>query len=147
MPLKVLAAILGTTWAWAVTGFAAGWLAGRIWAGPLAGMICLLIADLSYYWVHKTSGYTSGFDSGGLLYLGMLVVPAGVGMGLLGSLAAQRRWWSLPAGLAAPAAIVIMAAPAGSADIQPWPPILTWIIAAAATVLIVTAWAARSRAS
>jgi len=143
LPLQILAAVLGTTWAWAVTAFVAGWIAGRIWAGPLAGVVALLIADGTYYWADKVSGYSGGFDGQGMLYWGLLAIPCGLGMGLLGSLASQPRWWSLAPGLAAPAAIMILASPTGTADIQPWPSVVTYALAAIAGALIVGVWVYR----
>lgn len=143
LPLQVLAAVLGTTWAWSITAFLAGWLARRIWAGPVAGMICLLIADLTYYFADRTSGYAGGLDRGGLLYWGLLAIPCGLGMGLLGALAAQRRWWSLAPSLAGPVIILLLATPTGTPDIQPWSTIVTNTTALILALAMAATWTHR----
>lgn len=143
LPLQILAAVLGTTWAWSIVAFVAGWITGRIWAGPLAGIAALLIADVTYYWADKASGYAGGFDRGALLYWGLLAVLAGFGMGLLGALSAQPRWWSIAPGLAAPAVILILVSPSGAADIQPWPSVVAYVLAATMGMLVVGGWVYR----
>lgn len=140
-PLEVLAAILGTPWAWAVVAFLAGFLALRIWAGPVVGVLSLLVADVTYYLSDSITGYAS-FSSPELLYWGALAVPTGLAMGLCGSLTAQRRWWCILPGVAAPVAVVVLARPSGSEHIQPWPTLLTWAAVVALGVAVVAVWVA-----
>jgi hypothetical protein len=137
--LEVLAAVLGTAWAWALTAFGAGWWARRIWAGPVVGVAALLIADVTYYLSDSLTGYAE-FSNGELLAWGILAVPTGLVMGLLGALAVQRRRWSIVPGLMGPAAVALLAARIGSDHIQPWPTVLTWTIAATLTVAVGASW-------
>lgn len=47
LPLEVLGAVLGTTWAWALAAFLVGWLIGDVRRGGLAGAAALLVADVT----------------------------------------------------------------------------------------------------
>lgn len=111
-PLEVLASVLGTPWVWAVVAFLAGFVALHTLAGPVVGVLSLLVADVTYYLSDSVTGYAS-FSSPELLYWGALAVPTGLVMGLCGSLTAQRRWWCILPGMAAPVAIVVLARPSG----------------------------------
>ncbi len=142
--LEVLAAVLGTPGAWAVTAFLAGWLAHRIWAGPVAGVAALLIADLAYYLSDSLSGYAAlSWDE--LLFWAALAVPTGLVMGLLGALAAQPVRWSILPGLAGPAVLVALARPSGSDHLQPWPVQATLATAVVLGVVVVATWLGRLR--
>ncbi|MCB0910932.1 MAG: hypothetical protein KDB60_04860 [Propionibacteriaceae bacterium] len=142
--LEVLAAVLGTPGAWAITAFIAGFLTGKIWSGPLVGVATLLIADLSYYLIDSTSGYAA-LSTDEVLYWAALAVPTGLVMGLLGALATQPHWWSILPGLAAPATLAALARSTGSGHIQPWPMQVTLAVAAALAVIILTTWSVRIR--
>lgn len=140
LALEVLAAVLGTTWAWALTAFGAAWWAQRTWAGPVVGVAALWVADLTYYLSDSLSGYAE-FSSGELIIWGMLAIPVGLGMGLLGALAAQPRPWSILPGLSGPGAVVVLASRTGSDRIQPWPAVVSWAVGAALTTAVVASWA------
>lgn len=142
-PMQVLAAALGTTWAWSFTGFVAGVIARRVWVGPLAGMLSLVVADFAYYGADKFSGYAGGMDVTEVLYWAALAVPCGLGMGLFGALAAQPHRWSLLPGLAAPVTILVLLQPSGTPDLQPWPTVLAQTTAAVTTLVVLVAWVIR----
>ena len=137
--LELLAALLGTTWAWALTAFGAAWWSGSIRTGPVVGVASLLVADVTYYLSDSLSGYAD-FSGIEVLFWALLAVPVGLLMGLLGGLAAQPRWWSIVPALAGPATVVLMAGRTGSNRIQPWPTVATWAIAAALTVTLLGMW-------
>lgn len=140
--LEVLAAVLGTPAAWAITAFVAGWLTRRVWAGPIVGVAALLLADLAYYVSDSISGYAAmSWDE--VLFWAALAVPTGLVMGLLGALAAQASWWSVLPGLAGPAALVVLARPTGSDHIQPWPTQVTLAVAVGLAVVITGVWLGR----
>ena len=54
--LELLGAVLGTTCAWILTAFGAGWWARRIGAGPVAGVVSLMVADVTYYLSDSLTG-------------------------------------------------------------------------------------------
>jgi hypothetical protein len=89
--LEVLGAVLGTPWARILTAFGAGWWARQIGAGPVAGVVSLMVADVTYYLSDSLTGY-AGFSVNELVFWAVLGVPVGLAMGLLGALTGRRQW-------------------------------------------------------
>lgn len=150
--LEVVAACLGTLWAWALAGFAMGWLARarRWWIAAPAGVVGLALAVGSYYlsdWLLGTNDRFAMNDF--LIWLGPAVV-AGLIFGSLGHWARSGSPWSTAAALAAPAVIVLLAGPSGPDHVQPWPRVVAWALVALLLVAIGLRWSgvagARGRA-
>jgi len=145
--LEVLAAVLGTPGAWALTAFAASWVAGvvcalRWWAGPLVGITALLVADAAYYFCDDISGYAQGNLIEPLSWAA-LAIPVGALMGTLGALATRPETWSILPALAGPAVLAVLARRSGSDHIQPVPLVTTYVTAAVLGVFVLASWAVR----
>ena len=137
--LEVLAAVLGTPWAWAVVAFVTGWLAVQVTAGPIVGVVSLLTADLTYYLTDHVTGYAA-FSPIEFLFWAGVAIPIGALMGLCGALTAQGSRWCIVPGLMPVVAVVAFARPSGSEHIQPWPAVLTCTAAAVLGVIAVMVW-------
>lgn len=85
------------------------------------------------------AGLNEAFAADEMLFWGALAVPTGVGMGVLGALAAQPHRWSLVPGLAAPALILLLSSlhRTGSDAIQPWPGVVATMAALVTAVVVV----------
>lgn len=138
--LELLAAIIGTAWAWALLAFILGWLSADMRLAPLMGSLALTMAAVTYYVSDFAIGLNDDFESYEMVYWVAVSLVVGPVMGLLGSYARSSRWWSLAAGLSAPAIIAITNYPAGSDHIQPWPQRVAWILAVGLTVAITFRW-------
>ena len=136
-PLEVLAAVLGTAWAWSLVAFGVGWWTRRAPAAAIAGVGALLVADLTYYISDFAFGLNDELAIAEIAFWGVLALVVGSVMGLLGALAHHPAWWSIVVGLAAPAVIAGLARHSGSEDIRPWPLLIAWGLAAALTVCLV----------
>lgn len=138
-PLEVLAAMLGSTWAWALAAFGVGWWV-RSRCAPVAGVVALVAADVTYYVCDLLGGISDRFEVESVIVWAVLAVPVGAGMGALGALAAQPRWWSLFPGLSAPVLVAVLHDARGSDHIQPWPAVLTNVLVAVLCVVVVGRW-------
>ncbi|WP_409483348.1 hypothetical protein [Arsenicicoccus dermatophilus] len=97
LPALVLGAVLGTMWAWALTAFAAGYLARRPVLGMACGVVALLTATSIYYAV-EASRSGRAFDLGTAVYWWQVAIPGGAGLGLLGAAYSRPgRWWATAA--------------------------------------------------
>lgn len=145
--LQVLAAVIGTAWAWALVAFALGWWSRTLWLAPLTGALALTLASVVYYLSDYAFGLNEKLETGEMTYWVLVSVGAGPVFGVLGHLASDSRWWSLLPGMTVPALIAIFtfSYPAGSDDIQPWPELLAWLIAATLTVALSSRWLLRQR--
>lgn len=138
--LEVLAAVIGTAWAWSLVAFALGWLAPKAWLAPVTAVLALILATVVYYLSDHAFGLNDNLETGEITYWALLSIGAGSVFGLLGNLARRPQWWSLLPRLMAPAAIVLFSYSAGSDQIQPWPQVIAWVVAAALTVALSLQW-------
>lgn len=140
--LQVLAAIIGTAWAWALVAFVLGWWAPTAWLAPVTAVLALALAAVVYYFSDHAFGLNDELETGEMAYWAVTSVGAGTVFGLLGHLARRPQLWSLLPGLVVPAVIVIFTVsyPTGSDRIQPWPQFFAWIIAAALTFAMSSRW-------
>lgn len=145
--LQVLAAVVGTAWAWALVAFALGWRAPTAWRAALTAIAALALAAVVYYLSDHALGLNEELATGEMAYWAVTSVGAGSVFGLLGFLARGPKWWSLLPGLAAPAVVTLFSYPAGSDRIQPWPEVFAWVIAAALTIAITSRWLLTQRRS
>lgn len=145
--LQVLAAVVGTAWAWALVAFALGWRAPTAWRAALTAMAALAVAAVVYYLSDHALGLNEELETGEMAYWTVTSVGAGSVFGLLGHLARGTSGWSVLPGLAAPGVIALFSYPAGSDRIQPWPELFAWAIAAALTIAITVRWLLMQRRS
>lgn len=145
--LQVLAAVVGTAWAWALVAFALGWRGPTAWRAALPPIAALALAAVVYYLSDHALGLNEELETGEMASWAVTSVGAGSVFGLLGYLARSPTWWSLLPGLAAPGVIALFSYPAGSDHLQPWPELLAWAIAAALTIAITSRWLLTQRRS
>lgn len=143
--LQVVAAVVGTAWAWALVAFALGWWAPTAQRAAATAIAALALASGVYYVSDHALGLNDQLETGELVYWAVTSVGAGSVFGLLGHLARRPRWWSLLPGLAAPGVIVVLSGPTGSDHIQPWPERLAWGMAVLLTIVLTLRWARRQR--
>ncbi|MDK0524651.1 DUF6518 family protein [Streptomyces sp. ML-6] len=82
---KVLSLLLDSGWAWAALAVAAGWLAGTLVRGALAGTLSLIAATVAYY---LTDAYVADAESA-MAYWAVAALLFGPALGAVG--AAVRR--------------------------------------------------------
>jgi peptidoglycan/LPS O-acetylase OafA/YrhL len=145
--LEVLAAVIGTAWAWALVAFGLGWWSTTRSSAALMGVLALAIAALVYYVSDHAFGLNDELETGEMAYWMAMSMGVGSVFGLLGHLARRPRWWSLLPGLTAPFLVVMVSYPAGSDHIQPWPERVAWIVAVALTIAITSRWLRMQRRS
>lgn len=147
--LELIAATLGTMWAWAVVAFLAGWCVRRPFLAAAIGVLTLLIAVVTYYTSDLLLDVNGQFDTASAMLWAIISLGAGSTFGLLGALGSRGDRWSILPALAAPGIVVVeqlVGHPTGSDQIRPWPTVIAWVIAACLLVLVVVA-AFRPRSS
>jgi peptidoglycan/LPS O-acetylase OafA/YrhL len=136
----LLAAVIGTAWAWALVAFGLGWWSTTRWSAAVTGVLALAIAAVVYYVSDHAFGLNDELETGEMAYWMAMSLGVGSVFGLLGHLARRPRWWSLLPALTAPVLVVMFSYPTGSDHIRPWPERVAWIVAVALTIAITLRW-------
>lgn len=66
--LQVLAAIIGTAWAWALVAFVLGWWAPTGWLAPVTAVLALALAAVVYYFSDHAFGLNDELETGEMAY-------------------------------------------------------------------------------
>lgn len=137
-PLEVIAAVLGTAWAWCLTAFALGWWA-RGWREALGkGVGALVVAVVVYYVCDAAWGLTDGLSLAEIGWWATVSLVVGPAWALLGRAARRVHGWpGLALGLLMPLTIVVLPRSGGSDHIHPWPDAVAWVVAAGLAVALV----------
>lgn len=139
--LQILAAALGTPWAWALVAFWVGWFARTLHRAVLGALLALWAATLAYYLTDWLGAQVDRFEWASLLVWALVSLPTAACFGTSGRLGANRAWWSLLPAAAAPGVVLLFGfEETGSLDIQPWPAIVGWAVAALMFVLVLVPW-------
>lgn len=85
--LQVVAAVVGTAWAWALVAFALGWWATSAQRSALTAIAALAVAAVVYYFSDYAFGLNDELETGEMAYWAATSVGAGSVFGLLGYLA------------------------------------------------------------
>ena len=120
--LQFVSKLLDALWAWALFPFAVGWFVRRPVASALAGAGGMLTAVVAYYVSDAALGMTAGVEVDALGLWAQIALVGAPFMALLGSLARERNFASLVAGLVAPALMihVVVERLARSAEVSMW---------------------------
>lgn len=140
--LEVLAAVIGTAWAWALVAFGVGWYASSKWCAVLLPVLALEIAVLVYYVSDFVSKANDELSTGEIEFWGLVSLAVGPAFGLAGFLARRPRRWSIVPGLAAPGVVAFFNAclVQGSDEIRPWPNVVGWVIVGALLIALALRW-------
>jgi hypothetical protein len=136
--LELLAAVLGTVWAWALLPFVVGWAVARTTTAVLAGVLALIAAVTAYYASDAVFGLDDELSTGEIAYWTALALVLAPVMAVLGRLAHQPRRWSLLPGLAPVLLIVLAGGATGPEEIQPWPRAIALCTAAVLAAALTT---------
>ena len=150
-PLEVLAAVVGTVWAWCLAAFAVGWVSPSVRRAAPTGALALVAASVVYYVSDHVFGLDDELSAYEMAYWVLISFIVGPVFGIVGFLAGRPRGWSLIPGLAAPGIVVIfgvvLSFRTGSDHIQPWPAVVTWAIVVTLSLAIAGRWILRRSAA
>jgi hypothetical protein len=130
--LEYIAAWLGTRWAWALFAFGVGWFTRDLRPAIMRAVIALWYAVLAYYVADAVVGVNSTLSTVEIAYWSVIAMVIGPVMAVVGRTARRQSSWSVPAGLIAPAIMVLdtMLFPTGPDTIRPWAESVIYVAAA-----------------